>query len=76
MSKRDIILTAKNVKRVEFYDGATHERLAALDMPASVHELALAPDGGKAYGSVFGGGVFGKNSDPDHRVVVIGMASR
>ena len=59
--QREIILTAKNDKRVEFYDGATHARLAALDMPASVHELALSPDGTKAYGSVFGGGVFGKN---------------
>jgi DNA-binding beta-propeller fold protein YncE len=71
-----IILTAKNDKRVEFYDGATHARLSALDMPAPVHELAISPDGAKAYGSVFGGGVFGKNKDPDHRVVVIDLATR
>ena len=74
--QREIILTAKNDKRIEFYDGATHARLAALDMPASVHELALSPDGARAYGSVFGGGVFGRNVDPDHRVVVIDLASR
>jgi DNA-binding beta-propeller fold protein YncE len=71
-----IILTAKNDKRVEFYDGATHTRIGTLDMPAPVHELALSPDGSKAYGSVFGGGVFGKNKDPDHRVVVIDLAAR
>lgn len=76
MSARNIILTAKNDKRVEFYDGATHAQLAALDMPASVHELALAPDGKTAFGSVFGGGVFGKNKDPDHRLVVIDIAAR
>jgi DNA-binding beta-propeller fold protein YncE len=74
--KRDIVLTAKNDRRVEFYDGATHARLAALDMPAPVHELALTPDGATAFGSVFGGGVFGKNKDPDHRLVVIDIASR
>lgn len=73
---RNIIITAKNDKLVEFYDGTSHKQLAALDMPASVHELALSADGRKAYGSVFGGGVFGKNKDPDHRVVVIDLASR
>ncbi len=71
-----IILTAKNDKRVEFYDGATHARLAALDMPAPVHELALSPDGTKAYGTVYGGGVFGKNKEPDHRLVVIDLAAQ
>ncbi len=72
----NIILTAKNDRRVEFYDGATHQKLCALDMPAPVHELALSPDGARAYGSVFGGGVFGRNKDPDHRVVVIDLAAR
>lgn len=73
---QNIILTAKNDKRIEFYDGATHAAREKLDMPAPVHELALSPDGSKAYGSVFGGGVFGKNKDPDHRVVVIDLATR
>ena len=70
----NIILTAKNDKRVEFYDAAMHRRAAALDMPAPVHELALRD--GRAYGTVYGGGVFGKNKDPDHRVVVIDLAAR
>jgi DNA-binding beta-propeller fold protein YncE len=70
----DIILTAKNDERVEFYDAATHERLAALEMPAPVHELALTPE--RAYGTVYGGGIFGKNKDPDHRVVVVDLAAR
>jgi hypothetical protein len=70
----NIILTAKNDKRVEFYDAATHARLAALDMPAPVHELALTPE--RAYGTVYGGGIFGKNKDPDHRVVVVDLAAR
>jgi DNA-binding beta-propeller fold protein YncE len=70
----NIILTAKNDKRVEFYDAGTHERLASLDMPAPVHELALS--GGRAYGTVYGGGIFGKNKDPDHRVVVVDLAAK
>jgi DNA-binding beta-propeller fold protein YncE len=70
----NIILTAKNDERVEFYDAGTHARLAALDMPAPVHELALTPE--RAYGTVYGGGIFGKNKDPDHRVVVVDLAAR
>ena len=73
---KNIVLTAKNDRRVEFYDGASHQKLSFLDMPAPVHELTLSPDGTRAYGSVFGGGVFGKNKDPDHRVVVIDLAAR
>jgi DNA-binding beta-propeller fold protein YncE len=72
----NIILTAKNDRRVEFYDSATHAKLATLDMPAPVHELALARDRGRAYGTVYGGGIFGKNKDPDHRVVVVDLAAR
>jgi len=72
----NIILTAKNDQRVEFYDGATHARLASLDMPAPVHELALTPERDRAYGTVYGGGIFGKNKDPDHRVVVVDLAAR
>lgn len=72
--KKNIILTAKNDERVEFYDAATYERVAALNMPAPVHELALTPE--RAYGTVYGGGIFGKNKDPDHRVVVVDLAAR
>ncbi len=33
---RNIIITAKNDKRVEFYDGTSHKQLAALNLSASV----------------------------------------
>ena len=38
---KNIVLTAKNDKRIEFYTGGTHAALTKLDMPAPVHELAL-----------------------------------
>ena len=46
---KNIILTAKNDKRVEFYTGGTHAAQTKLDMPAPVHELALSPDGKTLY---------------------------
>ena len=45
-------------------------------MPGSTHELILSPDGGKVYASVYGGGIFGKNKEPDRRIAVIDLASK
>src|SRR5579875_3194062 len=75
-ANRKIVLTAKNVCKIQFFDGETFTLLSELDMPAPVHELALSPDGRKAVGSVYGGGVFGRNQNPDHRLVVIDLESR
>jgi hypothetical protein len=36
-------------------------------MPASTHELIRSRDGMKICGLVYGGGIFGKNKDPDRR---------
>jgi len=70
----DLALTAKTAKTVEFYrDG---QCTAALAMPASVHELARSPDGSKLFGSVYGGGTFGRNVAPDRRIVIIDVATQ
>ena len=45
-------------------------------MPASTHEMILSPDGKKVFASVYGGGIFGKNTDPDRRIAVIDLASK
>ncbi|MFI4960691.1 MAG: YncE family protein, partial [Hyphomicrobiales bacterium] len=47
-----------------------------IDMPASTHEMIRSPDGSKIYASVYGGGIFGKNKDPDRRIAVIDLASK
>ena len=75
MADREFILTAKRAKTVEFYD-IQGNGLAKLDMPSSVHELTLSPDRSCAFGSVYGGGSFGQNKNPDHRIVVIDLTSR
>src|SRR5262249_37803870 len=36
----------------------------------------LSPDGRKVFASVYGGGIFGKNTDPDRRIGVIDLASK
>jgi len=71
-----LALTAKSANKIQWFDAGTLAHLADLDMPGSTHELVRSPDGGKVYASVYGGGIFGKNRDPDRRVAVIDLASK
>jgi DNA-binding beta-propeller fold protein YncE len=72
----NLIVTAKTAHKVHFLDAATLTMGATIDMPGSTHELALAPDGRTAYGTVYGGGVFANRINPDRRIVVIDLPSR
>ena len=71
-----LVLTAKSANKIQWFDAGTLAHLADLDMPASTHELIRSPDGGKVYASVYGGGIFGKNKDPDRRIAVVDLASK
>ena len=71
-----LVLTAKSANKIQWFDAGTLAHLADLDMPASTHELIRSPDGGKVYASVYGGGIFGKNKDPDCRIAVVDLASK
>src|SRR5215213_4156854 len=71
-----LIVTAKTANKVQFFDAATLARTSEIAMPAATHELVLSPDGAKVFASVYGGGIFGKNNNPDRRIAVIDLASR
>ena len=71
-----LVLTAKSANKIQWFDARTLAHLADRDMPASTHELIRSPDGAKVYASVYGGGIFGKNKDPDRRIAVIDLASK
>jgi DNA-binding beta-propeller fold protein YncE len=71
-----LVLTAKSANKIQWFDAGTLAHIGDLDMPASTHELIRSPDGAKMYGSVYGGGIFGKNKDPDRRIAVIDLASK
>ena len=71
-----LIVTAKTANKVQFFDAATFALTTEIDMPASTHEMILSPDGTKVFASVYGGGIFGKNNNPDRRIAVIDLASR
>ncbi len=71
----ELIVTAKSADKVQFFDAATLALTGEIAMPASTHEMVLSADGRRVYASVYGGGIFGRNSDPDRRIAVIDLAS-
>ena len=72
----NLILTAKSANKIQFFDAMTLAKTGEIDMPASTHEMIRSPDGGKIYASVYGGGIFGKNKNPDRRIAVIDLATK
>jgi DNA-binding beta-propeller fold protein YncE len=71
-----LVLTAKSADKIQFFDAATLTLLADIDMPGSTHELVRGPDKTTVYASIYGGGIFGKNTKPDRRIAVIDLAQR
>jgi DNA-binding beta-propeller fold protein YncE len=72
----NLIVTAKTAHKVHFLDAETLTISKTIDMPGSTHELALSSDGRTAYGTVYGGGIFARNVNPDRRIVVIDLPSK
>jgi DNA-binding beta-propeller fold protein YncE len=71
-----LIVTAKTANKVQFFDAATLAKTGEIDMPASTHEMVLSGDGRQVFASVYGGGIFGKNANPDRRIAVIDLESK
>jgi DNA-binding beta-propeller fold protein YncE len=71
-----LILTAKSADKVQFFDATTLQKTGEIDMPDSTHEMILSPDGTKVFATIYGGGIFGKNSSPDRRIAVIDLATK
>ena len=71
-----LVVTAKTANKVQFFDAASLEKTGEIDMPASTHEMVLSDDGRAVYASVYGGGIFGKNANPDRRIALIDLEGR
>jgi DNA-binding beta-propeller fold protein YncE len=71
-----LIVTAKTANKIQFFDAETLTKTGEIDMPASTHEMALSADGKQVFASVYGGGIFGKNANPDRRIAVIDLEGK
>ena len=71
-----LVVTCKTANKVQFFDAETLEKTGEIDMPASTHEMVLSADGSQVFASVYGGGIFGRNANPDRRIALIDLERR
>jgi YVTN family beta-propeller protein len=71
-----LIMIDKRGGFVRFFDPATLEQTATLDLGDPPHELAISPDRRRAYIPLYGDGVYGANPNPDHRIVIVDLERR
>ena len=71
-----LIAVDKRGLRALFLDPTSYALEASLELPARPHEVAISADHRTAYVSIYGSGVYGNNPEPDHRIVVIDLATR
>jgi YVTN family beta-propeller protein len=76
-SGREMIVVNKVAGKVQFFAVGSFDKLGELEMAKLPHEVVIAPDRKTAYVSIYGLGVFGKNSEsPGRQVAIIDLATR
>ena len=71
-----LIMIDKRGGLVRFFDPETLEEVSNLELEGGPHELVISPDRKTAYVPLYGGGIYGKNSNPGNTIVMIDLESR
>lgn len=76
-ARGELIVVNKLAGKVQFFDADSLAMLSEIEMAKFPHEVVISPDRNKAYISIYGQGVFSKNSEaPGREVAIIDLASR
>ena len=73
---RVLVVVNKLGDTIAFFDTGTQARLSTIPVATHPHEIVVAPDGRTAYVSIYGDGVYGRNANPAHTIVVLDLAGR
>jgi YVTN family beta-propeller protein len=71
-----LLLIDKLGGQIRFADPVTYKELSSFAVPKNPHDFVLTADHSRAYVTIYGAGVYGKNPEPDHRIYVIDMAKQ
>ena len=71
-----LIMIDKRAGVVRFFDPETFEEISHLELEGGPHELAISPDRKTAYVPLYGGGIYGNNSNPGSTIVMTDLESR
>src|SRR5262245_61323659 len=70
---KGLLLVDKLGGTVRFFDPTTFTERSSLKMATNPHDFALSPDRKTAYVPLYGDGIYGRNPNPGHEVVIIDM---
>jgi YVTN family beta-propeller protein len=73
---KGILMVDKYGARIRFFDPATFKELSSFEVSKNPHDFALSADHRIAYVPIYGDGVYGKNPNPGHEIVIVDMDGR
>ena len=70
---RGVLLIDKLGGQIRFVDPVTYKERAAFKVATNPHDFALTADRKTAYVPLYGDGIYGRNPNPGHEVVIVDM---
>ena len=72
---RGVLLIDKMGGHIRFFDPAKFKERSSIATATRPHDFVLTPDRKTAYVPLYGDGIFGRNPNPGHEVVIVDMDS-
>src|SRR6478672_9441064 len=72
---RGLLLIDKLGGTIRFFDPATCTERASIKAATNPHDFALTTDRKTAYVPLYGDGIYGRNPNPGHEVLIVDMES-
>ena len=72
---RGLLLIDKMGSHIRFFDPAKFTERSSIPTATRPHDFVLTPDRKTAYVPLYGDGIFGRNPNPGHEVVIVDMDS-
>jgi len=73
---RGILLIDKVGGQIRFIDPVTYKERAAFKVATNPHDFVLTADRKTAYVPLYGDGIYGRNPNPGHEVVIVDMEAQ
>jgi YVTN family beta-propeller protein len=70
---RGLLLIDKLGSEIRFFDPATYTQRSSLKVATKPHDFALTADRKTAYVPLYGDGIYGRNPNPGHEIVIVDM---
>src|SRR5262247_503897 len=70
-----LLLIDKLGGTIRFFDPATFKERSSIKVATNPHDFALTADRKTAYVPLYGDGIYGRNPNPGHEVLVVDMES-